>query len=259
MILQLRHRREPSRRAPPSQPRRASGSAPSPRAHLRAPRPRTRRPRSRRRRGRRSRPDSRSRRGRARFHPRAVASIRSAGPLIARPPISGLTATDGTRRRSTAARTSSTARIGQMLMNGLLGQTTIRSACSIASTTPDAGVASSSPSKRTRSTSSVWRRATNHSWNGNEPSGVSIQVRRRSSVAGSSRASTPNAAASRAVTAESGSPAASAWLRTRCSPRSRSPSMNQLSPPSRAASSKAVQVSSARPHPRWSSATPASA
>ena len=58
------------------------------------------------------------------------------------------------------------------------------SAPAMASSTPGAGRAVSSPSKRTASTSSLCPRATNHSWNGNVPAGVSSQVRSRSSVAG---------------------------------------------------------------------------
>ena len=138
--------------------------------------------------------------------PASRRSIRSAGPFTARPPISGLTATHGTRRCASASRSSRTARIGQTETYGLLGASRIRSASAIASSTPGAGRAASSPSKRTASTSSRCPRATNHSWNGNVPAGVSSQVRSRSSVAGSSRAATPSAVASRAVTAESGSP-----------------------------------------------------
>ena len=67
---------------------------------------------------------------------------------------------------------------------------------------------------------------------GSSPAGVSSHVRSRSSVAGSSASSTPSARASRAVTAESGSPRRSASVRTRCRPMSRSPSRNQSSPPS---------------------------
>ena len=116
-----------------------------------------------------------------------------------------------------------------MLTYGFEGAIRIASAASIASSTP--GAACGSPSKRTPSTSSRWPRATNHSWNAKLPAGVSIQVRRRSSVAGRIAGSIPSARASRAVTAESGSPARSACVRTRWRPRSRSPSRNQSSPP----------------------------
>ena len=69
-----------------------------------------------------------------------------------------------------------------MLTYGLEGAITIASAPASASSTPGAGARL--PSKRTPSTSSRWPRATNHSWNGKLPAGVSIQVRSRSSVAG---------------------------------------------------------------------------
>ena len=42
-------------------------------------------------------------------------SICAAGPFTVRPPMSGLTATEGTRRDSIALRIPSTARIGPML------------------------------------------------------------------------------------------------------------------------------------------------
>ena len=58
------------------------------------------------------------------------------------------------------------------------------------------------------------------------------------------------------VTAESGSPARRAWLRTRWSPRSRSPSRNQSSPPSAETVPSASHVSPARPQPRSSSCRP---
>ena len=145
-----------------------------------------------------------------------------------------------------------------MLTNGLLGAIAIRSAASSASSTPGAGRAASAPSKRTPSTSSRWPRATNHSWNGSSPAGVASHVRRRSSVAGSSAGSSPKARAIRAVTAESGSPRRSASVRTRWTPRSRSPSRNQLSPPSSATVSRAFQLSPARPQPLASSSRPVS-
>ena len=77
--------------------------------------------------------------------PASRASIRSAGPLTARPPISGLTATHGTVRRSSALRISATARIGPIETYGLLGATSSTSAASSASTTPGARAASGAP------------------------------------------------------------------------------------------------------------------
>jgi len=143
--------------------------------------------------------------------------------------------------------------------NGLLGAMTISSALSNASSTPGAGVAVGSPSKRTRSTSSRCSRATNHSWKANDPAGVSTHVRRASSVAGSNVRGNPKAVASLPVTVERGSPRRRACVRTRWRPRSRSPRRNHVSPLSTAAVAMACHVSSARPQPRSSSATSASA
>ena len=58
-------------------------------------------------------------------------------PRTARPPISGLTATQRTLRASIAARMPGTARIGWTETNGLLGAITIASAA--ASACEDAG------------------------------------------------------------------------------------------------------------------------
>ena len=63
-------------------------------------------------------------------------------PLIVAPPISGLmpaASVPRARADRIASRTPGTCRIGPTLTNGLLGQNTIRSAASIASTTPGAG------------------------------------------------------------------------------------------------------------------------
>ena len=116
-----------------------------------------------------------------------------------------------------------------MLMYGLLGAITTTDAASIAAATPGAGFAKAAPSKRRLSTASLARRPTNHSCSDRGPAGVSTIVRSRWSVAGRIRTATPSAAAIRAVTADSGSPARSAFVRTRWSPRSRSPSWNQVS------------------------------
>ena len=123
-----------------------------------------------------------------------------------------------------------------MLTYGLLGAIAIRSASASASSTPGAGCASSAPSKRTPSTSSRCAAPTNHSWNGKlarrrrEPGAQAVVGR------GQQRRLEPERSArARAVTLESGSPARSASVRTRCSPRSRSPSWNHVSPPSRPA------------------------
>ena len=84
--------------------------------------------------------------------------------------------------------------------------------------TPGAGAAASAPSKRTPSTSSRCPRATNHSWNGNEPAACrsTCAAARRSRAAAAPRRRTRRA--SRAVTVESGSPARRAAVRTRWMP-----------------------------------------
>ena len=115
--------------------------------------------------------------------PASRASIRSAGPFIARPPTSGLTATHGTRRCSSPPRISPTARIGPILMNGLLGRSAISSAPSIASRTPGAGTGRLLPDEADGSTSSRCPRATNHSWNGNPRRRVDPGAKRRPSPA----------------------------------------------------------------------------
>ena len=87
----------------------------------------------------------------------------------------------------------------------------------------------------------------------NVPAGVTTSVRSGSSVAGRSRVREPGRLDERAVTAESGSPARSACVRTRWRPMSRSPSRNQPSPPHSCADSSARHVSPARPQPRSAS------
>ena len=67
-----------------------------------------------------------------------------------------------------------------------------------------------SPRRSRASTSSSWRRLTNHSWNGNVPAGVAMCVRRRSSVAGRIRVCSPASRASSAVTSDSDAPARAA-------------------------------------------------
>src|SRR6478672_13811031 len=121
----------------------------------------------------------------------SVSSMPASGPLTASVPIIGVTAITRSRRASTAARSPSTARMGSSETNGLEGASTITSACWIASSTPGAGRAPGAPSKRTARTGSAARRPTSHSWKASSPSGVTMRVRRRSSVAGSKRAPRP--------------------------------------------------------------------
>ena len=146
-----------------------------------------------------------------------------------------------------------------MLTYGLLGAIRIASAAASASSTPGRGArrlgAFEADRRRPRRGGRA-RRTTPGT--GRRRQGVSSQVRSRSSVAGQEpRARARRAAASRAVTAESGSPRRSACVRTRCRPRSRSPSRNQSSPPQRGRASRArCHVSPARPQPRSSSLQP---
>ncbi len=70
----------------------------------------------------------------------------SAGPLTARPPISGLTATHGAVRDSSAARMPGTARIGPIEITGLDGPITMASAASSASSTSGVALAAAIPS-----------------------------------------------------------------------------------------------------------------
>src|SRR5690606_31970392 len=83
----------------------------------------------------------------------------SAGPLRGRPPIHGLTAT--TRpAEATASATPSSARMGQIERGGFDGPITTTSAVLIASMTPGAGDAPSTPMKRTSSTGARCCRST---------------------------------------------------------------------------------------------------
>src|SRR4029453_445498 len=84
--------------------------------------------------------------------PHAIISL-CAGPEIATSPIIGLTPTTGALTPFNTARIPETARIGPMLVIGLLGQTIIALARSIASITPGAGSLMSAPAKRTPTTS----------------------------------------------------------------------------------------------------------
>src|ERR1041384_7824487 len=69
----------------------------------------------------------------------------AAGPLMAEVPIIGLTPTTAAVDAFSASRIPGTARIGPMLVIGLLGQTMIFSALAIDSRTPGAGRLLSTP------------------------------------------------------------------------------------------------------------------
>src|ERR1039458_10128304 len=87
-----------------------------------------------------------------------VASSVPAGPLTAAPPTIGLTAAMRARLSRSASRIPGTARMGAMLVTGLLGASSTRSAARIASITPGAGSASDAPANRTDSTGSWYHR-----------------------------------------------------------------------------------------------------
>src|SRR6266478_436835 len=101
--------------------------------------------------------------------PRAVgwwpswASILSEGPFRDLPPTMGQTAKPFSLLARRWARISGTARIGPMLISGLLGQMKMRSASRMASRTPRAGNADSTPAKLIPFTIGSARRFTKYS------------------------------------------------------------------------------------------------
>ncbi len=99
-----------------------------------------------------------------------------------------------------------TARIGPIEMTGLLGHTSTVSASAMASSTPGAGRASAAPSKRTPTTGGSQCSRTNHSCMASSPSGVVMRVATRSSVIGSRRGPSSQAAVTRAVASLSVAP-----------------------------------------------------
>ena len=156
-----------------------------------------------------------------------------------------------------ASRIPGTPRIVPTETTGLDGGTSTRSASLIASRTPGPGLASSMPMGTTAwaGISARWR--IQYSWKctalRSPVSGSSMTtcVSTRSSVIGSSSTPGSQRRHSAAVTALSGYPASSIWVRTRWVAMSRSPRPNQLgSTPYAASSSLACQVSCRRPQPR---------
>ncbi len=141
------------------------------------------------------------------------AIMRSAGPLIVFPPTSGLIPTTRAVVSFSAARTPRTASNGPMLTIGLLGATITTSDVRIASITPAAGRATSTPSNRTPITSSCVRRFTKYSWNGSSPASVETIVRTRASVTGRIANRSPNACAIDRVASESEAPSCSICVR----------------------------------------------
>ena len=154
-------------------------------------------------------------------------------PLTARPPISGLTAMQRhAPRRECGADRPPRRGSGRSRRTGCSARSRSRRRASIASRRPERLARPSAPWYSTASTSSSCRRATNHSWNEKRARRRVDERPQRIVGRGKQHASSrPACPTSAAVTAESGCPSRSACVRTRCSPRSRSPSMNQSSPP----------------------------
>ena len=122
----------------------------------------------------------------------SVSSIPASGPLTALGPIIGVIATTSSRRASTAARTPSTARIGSSDTNGLDGASTMRSALVDRlehARAPDGRPGRPRSAPRSRGRLRAGRRATPGT-PARRP-GVTMRVRRRSSLAGSRLAPSP--------------------------------------------------------------------
>ena len=153
-----------------------------------------------------------------------------------------------------------TARIGWIETNGLLGAITIASAAAIASSTPGAGRARLGTVVDERVDLVLVPPGDEPLLEGERALGRD-EVRAEPVVGRRQRAASrgPPRSSGRAVTADSGSPSRSACERTRWRPMSRSPSMNQPSPPQARADSSACQVSPARPQPRSVSFRPGEA
>ena len=157
----------------------------------------------------------------------------------------------------TASRIPGTCRIVPTDTTGLDGGKRTTSASCRASITPGPGVAVSTPTRAKPCAGIAARCLIHHSWKwiavrvpGSSPS-TRTCVSARSSVIG--RSSTPGCqrVQSAAVTADSGYPACSIWVRTRWVAVSRSPRPNQSGwTPYAASSSLTTNVSSSRPHPR---------
>src|SRR5205814_1338346 len=180
-------------------------------------------------------------------------------PRTGAPPMIGDTPTTGAPPRTSASRSSVTARIGAIDTTGLLGATSTTSASASASSTPGAGLAASAPTKTNRSAGSSARYRIHHSWKCSARPPVTTWVSTRSSVAGSSRTPGRHRAHSASVTADSGYPASSIRVRISWVATSLSPRPNQVgSAPYAASSSLTTQVSPARPQPRSASAPAAS-
>jgi len=117
----------------------------------------------------------------------------SVGPLTTRPSTNGLTATTGAVAVMIASRIPGTARIGPMLITGLEGPMTIRSAAAIAAVTSPVGLAEEIPSSWTASIAGSARSRIRNSCTSLQPAGVCTRVRTGCSHIGSTVALTPTA------------------------------------------------------------------
>src|SRR5229473_2186564 len=169
--------------------------------------------------------------------PRAVeswpswASILSEGPFRDLPPTMGQTAKTFSLWARSWSRTWGTARIGQMLISGLLGQMMMRSASRMASRTPGAGFADSAPAKRMPRTTGSARRFTRYSWKWSGPSFESMMVGMGLSDMGRMRDFTRRAVRIDSAAWDNVFPSTSMAVRWMWVARSRSPRLNQLGRP----------------------------
>ena len=131
---------------------------------------------------------------------------------------------------ATAALMPGTARMVPMLTTGLDGGNSTTSAASMASSTPGAGRARSAPDAMICAAGVAACMRTHHSWKCTTRSAEPARttwVSTGSSDIGSSRTPGCHRRQSAAVTADSGWPAASSWLRRMWVAKSLSPSVNQ--------------------------------
>ena len=129
---------------------------------------------------------------------------------------------------ATAARMPGTARMVPMLTTGFDGGNTITSASPMASSTPGAGAASAAPTAMMAAAGVCACMRTHHSWKCTVRWLVQHDVRLDGVIGHRQQPhSGLPALAEHSVTADSGWPEASSWLRRMWVPKSRSPSVNQ--------------------------------
>ena len=186
--------------------------------------------------------------------------MRSAGPLSARPAMIAAHPTARRRPRQRLAQPGM-ARMGPMLTTGFDGPITTSSASPIAPSAAALARAVSAPSKRTpRSPPAPGDAPRSRSWKSSSPPSVSIIVRSRSSLAGSTRAGIPSAAGHGGGGIGQAAPArmqlacdARAWPGRRHRSGTRSPRRS-----ARACAMRGVRVRPPRPSPPRGIGRPAS-